>query len=93
MISLYKRTCNEIDIDLANRMVQLRKRKKITQEDLARRSGVALASLRRFERTGEVSLKSFTKLAIALEVDQELDELFTQVPFTSIEEVIRGQSK
>ena len=93
MISLYKRTCNEIDIDLANRMVQIRKRKKITQEELARRSGVALASLRRFERTGEVSLKSFTKLAIALEVDHELDELFTQVPFASIEEVIRGQNK
>ncbi|MBQ2317318.1 MAG: helix-turn-helix transcriptional regulator, partial [Lachnospiraceae bacterium] len=66
MISLYKRTCKEIDMDLANRLVQLRKRKKITQEELARRSGVALASLRRFERTGEVSLKSFTKLAIAL---------------------------
>ncbi|MBQ1607697.1 MAG: helix-turn-helix transcriptional regulator [Lachnospiraceae bacterium] len=76
MISLYKRTCKEIDMDLANRLVQLRKRKKITQEELARRSGVALASLRRFERTGEVSLKSFTKLAIALEVDRELDELF-----------------
>lgn len=93
MISLHKRTCNEINTDLANRMVQLRKRKKITQEELARRSGVALASLRRFERTGEVSLKSFTKLAIALEVDHELDELFTQVPFASIEEVIRGQNK
>ena len=93
MISLDKRTCNEINIDLAKRMVKLRKRKKLSQEELSLRSGVTIASLRRFERTGEVSLKSFTKLAIALEVDNELDELFTQVPFASIEEVIRGQNK
>lgn len=93
MINLYQKTCNEINRDLANRLAQLRKRRKISQEELAKRSGVTLGSLRRFEQTGEISLLSFTKLAIALEVDNELDELFTQVPFASIEEVIRGQSK
>ncbi|MBQ1721919.1 MAG: helix-turn-helix domain-containing protein [Lachnospiraceae bacterium] len=93
MINLYQKTCNEINRDLANRLAQLRKRRKISQEELAKRSGVTLGSLRRFEQTGEISLLSFTKLAIALEVDNELDELFTQVPFASIEEVIRGQNK
>ncbi len=93
MINLYQKTCNEINRDLANRLAQLRKRRKISQEELAKRSGVTLGSLRRFEQTGEISLMSFTKLAIALEVDNELDELFTQVPFASIEEVIRGQNK
>ena len=92
MIDLYIKTSDEINMDLAKRMVQLRKRKRMTQEELAVRSGVTIASLRRFERTGEVSLKSFTKLAIALGVEKELDSLFTQVPYASIEEVIRGQN-
>lgn len=74
-------------------MIQLRKRKKISQKELAARSGVSLGSLKRFEQSGEISLRSFTKLAIALEVEEELELLFSQVPFDSIEEVINGQIK
>ncbi|MGN0246768.1 MAG: helix-turn-helix domain-containing protein [Lachnospiraceae bacterium] len=73
-------------------MKQLRKRKKISQKELAARSGVSLGSLKRFEQSGEISLQSFTKLAIALEVEKELETLFTEVPFDSIEEVINGQT-
>ena len=38
-------------------------------------------------------MQSFTKLAIALGVEDELDNLFTEVPFESIEEVIHEQTK
>lgn len=93
MINLYQKTWNEINTGIANRMVQLRKRKKISQKDLAARSGVSLGSLKRFEQSGEISLQSFTKLAIALEVEEELEALFSEVPFGSIEEVINGQTK
>lgn len=92
MINLYQRTWNEINTEIANRMKQLRKRKKISQKELAARSGVSLGSLKRFEQSGEISLQSFTKLAIALEVEKELEALFTEVPFDSIEEVINGQT-
>lgn len=92
MINLYQRTWNEINTEIANRMKQLRKRKKISQKELAARSGVSLGSLKRFEQSGEISLQSFTKLAIALEVETELEALFTEVPFDSIEEVINGQT-
>lgn len=80
-------------MEMASRMVQLRKRKKISQKVLAAKSGVSLGSLKRFEQQGEISLQSFTKLAIALEVEGELENLFTEVPFNSIEEVINGQTK
>lgn len=92
MINLYQRTWNEINTEIANRMKQLRKRKKISQKELAARSGVSLGSLKRFEQSGEISLQSFTKLAIALEVEAELEALFTEVPFDSIEEVINVQT-
>ena len=93
MINLYQKTWNEIDNDIANRMVKLRKRRKITQKALAAKSGVSLGSIKRFEQSGEISLQSFTKLAIALEVEGELDTLFDSVPFQSIEEVINEQDK
>ena len=93
MINLLQKTWKEINTGIANRMVQLRKRKKISQKELAARSGVSLGSLKRFEQSGEISLQSFTKLAIALEVEEELEALFSEVPFGSIEEVINGQTK
>ena len=93
MITLFQRTWKEIDTDIAKRMIRLRKRKKLSQRELAAKSGVSLGSLKRFEQSGEISLQSFTKLAIALGVEDELDNFFTEVPFESIEEVIHEQTK
>lgn len=93
MVNLFQKTWMEIDTDIAKRMAQLRKRRKISQKELAVRSGVSLGSLKRFEQSGEISLQSLTKLAIALEVEGELDTLFDSVPFQSIEEVINEQDK
>ena len=77
----------------SQKIVRLRKRKKITQKQLAARSGVSLGSLKRFEQSGEISLQSLTKIAIALDVENELEDLFNNVPFASIEEVINEQTK
>lgn len=93
MINLYQKTWTEINNDIAQKIVRLRKRKKITQKKLAARSGVSLGSLKRFEQSGEISLQSLTKIAIALDVENELEDLFNNVPFASIEEVIKEQTK
>lgn len=93
MISLYQKTWTEINNDIAQKIVRLRKRKKITQKQLAVRSGVSLGSLKRFEQSGEISLQSLTKIVIALDVENELEDLFNNVPFASIEEVINEQTK
>ncbi|MGN0427420.1 MAG: helix-turn-helix domain-containing protein [Agathobacter sp.] len=93
MINLFQKTSTEINIDIAKRMVLLRKRKKLTQKELSAKADVSLGSLKRFEQSGEISLQSLTKLAIALEVEGELENLFSEVPFDSIEEVLNGQTK
>ena len=93
MVNLYQKTWTEINNDIAQKIVRLRKRKKITQKQLAARSGVSLGSLKRFEQSGEISLQSLTKIAIALDVENELEDLFDNVPFASIEEVINEQTK
>lgn len=93
MINLYQKTWTQINNNIAQKIVRLRKRKKITQKQLAARSGVSLGSLKRFEQSGEISLQSLTKIAIALDVENELEDLFNNVPFASIEEVINEQTK
>ena len=88
-----QKTWTEINNDIAQKIVRLRKRKKMTQKQLAARSGVSLGSLKRFEQSGEISLQSLTKIAIALDVENGLEDLFNNVPFASIEEVINEQTK
>ena len=93
MIDLTQKTWKEIDTGIAERLIRLRKRRKISQQELAVRSGVSLGSVKRFEQSGEISLKSLTRIAIALGAEGELEALFEDVPFNSIEEVINGQGK
>ena len=52
-------------------------------------SGVSYGSIKRFESTGQISLLSLTKIASALDMADELGNLFTQVPYKNIEEVIK----
>ncbi len=93
MINLYQKTWSEINNEIAGKIIRLRKRKKISQKELALRSGVSLGSVKRFEQSGEISLQSLSKIAIALGVEDELLNLFDDVPFASIEEVINEQTK
>ncbi len=51
-------------------------------------SGVSFGSVKRFETTGQISLLSLTKIAMALDMADELRNLFTQVPYKDIQEVI-----
>ena len=81
-------TPEELDQKLAQRVRKIRKRRSITQEKLASISGVSYGSIKRFETTGQISLLSLTKIAIALDLAYELRNIFTQVPYKDIQEVI-----
>lgn len=93
MICLTQKTSSELCKDIAKRLVAIRKRKSISQTVLAEKSGVSFGSVKRFEQTGEISLQSLCKIIIALNLERELDELFSEIPFESIEEVINGQNQ
>ncbi len=56
-------TPNEIGKELAKRHKALRKQLKLSQSEMAERSGVSLGSLKRFETSGQISLDSLLKLA------------------------------
>ena len=81
-------TPEELDRKLAMRVRNIRKRRSISQQKLSDISGVSYGSVNRFETTGQISLLALTKIAIALDIADELRNIFTQVPYRNIEEVI-----
>ena len=81
-------TAEELDLKLAQRVRNLRNRRSISQEKLASMSGVSYGSVKRFESTGQISLLSLTKIAMALDIADELRNIFSQVPYRDIKEVI-----
>lgn len=67
---------------------------ELTQEGLAERSGIALPTLRKFERTGALSLESFLKIHMVLGGLEDILKA-TQVkdtPFLSIDDVLQADS-
>ncbi len=52
--------------EIALRHKALRKQAGFSQSELAQRSGVSLGSLKRFERTGQISFESLLQLADVL---------------------------
>lgn len=81
-------TAEELDLKLAQRVRNIRKRRSISQEKMASMSGVSYGSVKRFESTGQISLLSLTKIAMALDIADELRNIFLQVPYRDIKEVI-----
>lgn len=87
-ILLTQKTPKEIEKILAERLANLRKKKKITQVALSDKAGVSYGSIKRFEQSGEISLHSLIKVAIALDVEEEIAELFSKTYISSIEELL-----
>ena len=81
-------TAEELDQKLAQRVRNIRKRRSISQEKLASMSGVSYGSIKRFETSGQISLISLTKIAMALDIADDIRNLFTMVPYRDIQEVI-----
>ena len=67
---------SEINKTIAKRLRDIRRKQKISQEQLWLVSGVSLGSIKRFERTGDISFKSLIKIASALGRLDDIKKLF-----------------
>ena len=88
MSALVWETAEELNQKLPERVRNIRRRRSISQQKLADMSGVSYGSIKRFEQTGQISLLSLTRIAMALDIAGELRNLFTEVPYRDIQEVI-----
>lgn len=66
--------------DVGHRLRDIRLAKGWTQDDLAERSGVALSTLKLLEAKGQGSFQRLIRVAVALDVDGDLRDLFTTRP-------------
>lgn len=74
-------------LEIANRHKILRKQAGFTQSELARRSGVSLGSLKRFETSGQISMLS---LFLLIDVLGRLDDFDTILkPIENMKEIER----
>ena len=79
----------DICLSTAKKAVARRKVLRITQKELAGMTGVSFASVRRFETTGKISFESLVKIAIALDLKDDVKNLFLERKvYHSIQEVI-----
>lgn len=64
--------------EIAERHRSIRKSLGWSQAELAERSGISLGSIKRFERTGKISIESLLHLAHLLNRLDDFDALFKQ---------------
>ncbi|MGL1921612.1 MAG: helix-turn-helix domain-containing protein [Hyphomicrobiales bacterium] len=84
---------DDISTELALRVKNRRLAQKLTQEGLANRSGVPFGTLKKFERSGQISLISFIKLVTALGDEGALEKLLLKPKFDSIDEVLKRKKE
>lgn len=67
---------NELMNLIAARLKEVRLSENLSQEGLAERAGISYGTLKRFERTGQISFESLLKIALVLGVLEDFDLLF-----------------
>lgn len=87
------KTPEDVSRILAVRLKELRLARGWKQATLAQRSGVSLASLRRFEESGRVSLESLLALAFALNRLDDFEALFQAPRASSLAELEAGEKR
>jgi transcriptional regulator with XRE-family HTH domain len=64
-----------IQTKLAKKVAEVRKQQKYTQAEMAKRSDIPLSTYTRFEQSGELSLKNFSKILAVLQRGHEIENL------------------
>mgnify|MGYP002403609177 FL=1 len=91
ILLLIDKTPNLIMSGIAQRVKQRRLEKGWTQKMLAAKAGLSLPSYRRFESSGEISVRSLVMLAFALDMTDEFETLFSSKTYQSIDDIVKSE--
>lgn len=92
MLAINISTPRDVAKQIAAKVKLRRLELNLTQEGFAARAGIKFATYRRFEQTGEISLKGLLQVGFALNALQDFDLLFTQKQYQSLDEVLNEQT-
>ena len=88
ILSVIEDVPQEVAARIAGQVKARRLEMNLTQEGLCVRAGIKLPTYRRFERTGEISLKGLLQIAFALNALRDFETLFAQKQYQSLDEVL-----
>ena len=83
---------NEIMLNVAEQVKHRRLEKNLTQKAFAQKAGISFATYRRFESTGEISLRNLVNIAIALNMANELSKLFATPAYESMDSMLSAKT-
>lgn len=81
----------DVAVQIAARVKERRLELDLTQEGMSARAGLKFATYRRFEQTGEISLKGLLQIGFALNALSDFDALFAQKQYQSLDDVLNEQ--
>ncbi len=84
---------NDIALQIAQRVKARRLELNLTQGGVANKAGLKFATYRRFEQTGNISLRGLLQIGFALNMLTEFNQLFAQRQYESINDVLEEQTK
>lgn len=90
--TLINSTPDVIIRQIAQRVKERRLELNLTQRELAKRAGIGYDTYRRFETTGEITLRNLLLCAVPLEATEEFHQLFTKQLYRSIDELLSHQN-
>ena len=79
-----------LEREIAARVKARRLEMDLTQAAFAKRAGIPMATYRRFEQTGAISLKNLILVSVPLGMTEDFAALFAKRRYRDIDEVIRG---
>ena len=82
----------EIAKRIAEKVKTRRLELNLTQLGLAKRAGIKFATYRRFEQTGEISLRGLLQIGFALNALSDFEQLFSQKQYQSLDDVMNEQN-
>lgn len=88
-IMMFIESPNEVQTKLAFQLRSLRKRRGHSRSEAAHRSGVPSATLRRFEDTGEISLRQFLMLCAVYGSLESASSLFPDPTAKTMDEFVK----
>ncbi|MDR2384150.1 MAG: helix-turn-helix domain-containing protein [Tannerella sp.] len=91
ILSLIENTPDAILKGIADRVKARRLEWAYTQKALSLRSGIPLPTYRRFERTGEISVRGLILLGMALGMTDEFDALFSTKTYSNIDDLLKKE--
>jgi len=80
------KSAKETAQEIAKRLTAMRLQRAWTREDLAKRSGINIYTLKHFERTGQISLERLVSLCEQLEIISDFERAFKPRARVSIDD-------